>query len=122
MRIPLVFMLCLCICSCGLFRPQPEPPEPEEPESLYVGQITSVHASQGFVLIRRVPGITVATGSILISERAGGSASNLRVSGESLGQMLAADIQSGIPQVGDSVRKPLIEDVDPAEESADSSL
>ena len=122
MRTITTFMLCLCLSGCGLFQQEPEPTDKEEPKSLYIGQIASVHASQGFVLIRRIPGITVESGTILIAEGIGGAASNLRVSGESLGQMLAADIQSGTPQAGDSVRKPLIQDVDLEEESSESSL
>lgn len=92
--------------------------EPEKPTSRYIGQIASVHANQGFTLIRRSPGITVSAGTILISQGLDGSAANLRVSGEMLGQMIAADIQSGSPQRGDSVREPLIEESDLETESA----
>lgn len=107
-------LICLSLSACGLFQGKPTPieQEEEEPSSRYIGQIASVHEDQGFVLIRRSPGIQVATGTILISDGTDGRAANLRATGESLGQMIAADLQSGTPQVGDSVREPLIEEVE----------
>jgi len=110
MRITATFALCLSLASCGLSPSEPEPVEEKKPTSRHIGQIASIHAAQNFVLIRRAPGITVPPGTILISEGVDGTAANLRASGESLGQMIAADIQSGIPQVGDPVREPLIEE------------
>ena len=102
-------MLCLGLISFIGCSPQ-APVEPEEPtQPRYVGQINSVHAEQGFVLIRRGAGVTLSPGMILISRGPGERVANLRVSGESLGQMVAADIQSGQPQIGDSVHEPLLD-------------
>jgi len=106
-------LLCLGLSSCGLLRRhQPIDPQPEEEPSLYVGQIASVHLNQGFVLIRRSPHVTVPSGTILISTSPGGQAANLRVTGESLGLMIAADVQSGDPQVGDTVNRSALDQLD----------
>lgn len=106
--------LVLCLPSCGLlprWRPA-TPPGEEQPASLYVGQIASIHPQEGFVLIRRLPSIEIASGTILISTGPTGQVANLRVTGESLGQMIAADIQSGSPQIGDSVSRSALESDD----------
>ena len=104
---PLLVSIGLAACS-----PSAPPLEEDKPTSRYIGQIASVHTTHGFVLIRRSPGTSVSAGTILISQGRDGNAANLRVSGEKLGQMIAADIQSGSPQAGDSVREPLIEKID----------
>lgn len=110
----LCLLLCLSLGGCGLLSrssPTPQNQEPATP-SPYVGQVASLHSAQGFVLIRRMPSVTVAPGTILISTGPNGSVANLRVSGESLGLMIAADIQSGTPQVGDSVNHSALEEED----------
>ena len=106
-------LLALTLIGCGGDVPI-EPEEPNQPR--YIGQITSLHLAQGFVLIRRAPGVTLPTGSILISRGPGlvegtktPRVANLRITGETLGQLTAADVQSGAPQVGDSVYEPLLE-------------
>ncbi len=115
--------LCLGLLSCAQVEKQAqeaqEAQETQKPTSRYIGQVASVHANQGFVLIQRGPGITVSAGSVLISQGLDGSAANLRVSGEMLGQMMAADIQSGSPQRGDSVREPLFKEGDLQDSSTD---
>ncbi|MDX1680596.1 MAG: hypothetical protein R3242_07690 [Akkermansiaceae bacterium] len=114
MKAPILFLLFLGLASCGPLDKPPQGAGPEEEEEepqiqrKYIGQIASVHADQNFVLIRRSPGVSVPAGKILISSGPGGSLANLRVSGETLGQMMAADIQSGSPRVGDSVAEPLL--------------
>lgn len=103
--------LVLCLSSCGLLpgsRPDRTPGE-EPSASLHVGQIASIHSQEGFVLIRRLPSMEIASGTILISTGPTGQVANLRVTGESLGQMIAADIQSGCPQIGDSVSRSALE-------------
>lgn len=109
--------LCLGLLSCAQVEKQAQ--ETQKPTSRYIGQVASVHANQGFVLIQRGPGITVSAGSVLISQGLDGSAANLRVSGEMLGQMIAADIQSGSPQRGDCVREPLFKKGDLQDGSMD---
>lgn len=109
--------LCLGLLSCA--RVQEHAQEAQEPSSRYIGQVASVHTNQGFVLIQRSPGITVSVGSVLISQGLDGSVANLRVSGEMLGQMMAADIQSGSPQRGDSVREPSFKEGDLQDGSTD---
>lgn len=116
--------LSLSLTGCGLFggKPELEPTEQKKPsQPRYIGQITSIHAAQGFVLIRRSPGVTLVPSTILISRGPGGPkqqrVANLRITGESLGQMAAADIQSGSPQVGDSVYEALPENSELESES-----
>lgn len=110
-------ILCLSLGACGLLpKPQANGSEHRQAEpSLYVGQIASLHLDQDFVLIRRTPTVSVATGTILISSGPGGELANLRVTGEHLGLMIAADVQSGRPQLGDSVNRSAVEseDTDP---------
>ena len=111
-----ILCLCLGLTSCGLFQGTPEPVEVEEQtQPTYVGQITSIHAAQNFVIIRHSAGVTIPTGTILISRGPSDPdgliperVANLRVSGENRGLMAAADIQAGLPEVGDSVYLPLI--------------
>ena len=112
MKALLLFAIGLGLFSLNSCSPT-APIEPEEPtQPRYIGQISSIHPEQGFVLIRRAPGVTVPSGTILISRGPGDRVANLRTSGESLGQMSAADIQSGTPEIGDSVHEPLIEKAD----------
>jgi len=108
----LLLLTALALAACAPKLETPEPGDEPKPNSRYIGQITSVHAEQGFVLIRRASAITLNPGTILLSEGPNGRAANLRISGENLGQMLAADVQSGSPQVGDSVREPLISEAE----------
>ncbi len=113
-----ILVLSLALIGCG----RDVPVEPEEPtQPRYIGQITSIHAAQSFVLIRRAPGITLAAGTILISRGPGDRVANLRVSGETLGLMTAADIQAGVPEVGDSVYEPLLEKPELTPDSAPES-
>ena len=111
-----ILVLSLALIGCSRDAPM-EPEKPTQPR--YIGQVTSIHAAQGFVLIRRAPGVTIPTGTILISRGPGDRVANLRVSGETLGLMTAADIQAGVPEVGDSVHEPLL---DKAELTPNSAL
>ena len=109
----------LSLNSCSPTAPV-EPEEPTQPR--YVGQVASIHAAQGFVLIRRAPGVVLSPGTILISRGPGDRVANLRISGETLGQMCAADIQSGTPEIGDSVHEPLLEKAELTPDSSESGL
>lgn len=109
-------VLCSLLIGCG----GGVPVEPEKPsQNRFVGQVVSIHTNQGFILFRRTPGVRIPTGSILISRGPGNRLANLRVSGEALGQMMAADIQSGAPEVGDSVLKPMIQEAGETTNSED---
>lgn len=68
-----------------------------------VGRIASVVAEQKFVLIQSYGTWNIATGSVLTTQGTDGRAANLRVTGEKSGQYAAADIKSGILEVGDGV-------------------
>jgi len=77
-------------------KPPPEPPK-------LVGRIASIPADKRFVLIQSYDEWRIETGTILTSRGADERTANLRVTGEKLGQFAAADVQSGLAQVGDAV-------------------
>lgn len=77
----------------------------EKPKPELVGRIASIPAGREFVLIQAYGKWIVETGSILTTVGPDGRAANLLVTGEKLGQFAAADIQSGILEVGDGVYK-----------------
>lgn len=82
----------------------PEKPEkkPVEPPKI-VGRIASIPADRKFVLIQAYGRWSVANGTILITRGTEGRSANLRVTGETLGQYAAADLQGGTVEVGDAV-------------------
>lgn len=73
------------------------------PQSKLVGRIASISADRKFVTIQSYGQWEVAAGSILTTQGPDQRVSNLRCSGEKLGQFAAADIQAGLPVVGDAV-------------------
>ncbi len=90
--------------ACSLFEKAPKSAEPKaaEPPKL-VGRIASIPAGRKFVLIQSYSAWNVETGGILTTRGAENRSANLLVTGESLGQFAAADIQSGSVEVGDAV-------------------
>lgn len=68
-----------------------------------VGRIASIPADKKFALIQSYEAWKVETGSILTTRGSDGRTANLRVTGESMGQFAAADIQSGAVEIGDAV-------------------
>jgi len=77
-------------------KPPPEPPK-------LVGRIASVPADKRFVLIQSYGDWRIETGTILTSRGTDERTANLRITGEKLGQFAAADLQSGLVDVGDAV-------------------
>jgi len=77
-------------------KPPPDPPK-------LVGRIAAVPADKRFVLIQSYDEWRIETGTVLTSRGADERAANLRVTGEKLGQFAAADLQSGVVDVGDAV-------------------
>jgi len=98
-------LLALGLCSCGLFRMKEKKVEKkdEKPASKLVGRVASISADKKFVTIQSYGQWLVAAGSILTTQGADQRVSNLRYSGEKLGQFAAADIQAGLPLTGDAV-------------------
>lgn len=77
-------------------------PEPSNDPKL-VGVIASIPADRKFVLIQSYGKWKVETGTILTTRGAEHRSANLVVTGETLGQFAAADLQSGSVERGDAV-------------------
>jgi len=75
----------------------------EDAKSQLVGRIASISSDKKFVLIQSYGSWEVPVGSVLTTEGGENRTSNLRNTGEKLGQFAAADIQAGLPLVGDAV-------------------
>ncbi len=105
----LIASACLGFGSCAATKPakkeqKPEintKPKPEAPK--IVGRIASIPADKRFVLIQSYGKWTVETGTILTTRGPDGRSANLLVTGESMGEFSAADLQSGQVEVGDGV-------------------
>ena len=96
------------LTACAAFKTDPhktdktkDKPPPEPPK--LVGRIASVPADKRFVLIQSYGEWRIETGAILTSRGADDRTANLRITGEKLGQFAAADLQSGLVEVGDAV-------------------
>ncbi|MFD0895931.1 hypothetical protein KBB96_08295 [Luteolibacter ambystomatis] len=90
--------------GCSLFHEKPKKEEkPKEPATKLVGRVASISGDKKFVLIQSYGNWEVPTGAILATRAGENRVSNLRCSGEKLGQFAAADIQGGMPEVGDGV-------------------
>lgn len=99
-----ILALCLSLAACA-HKPVQTPTEKTDTESKprLVGRIASVPADRTFVLIQSYGTWTVETGSILTTQGPEGRAANLLATGEKLGQYAAADIRTGVLEVGDGV-------------------
>jgi hypothetical protein len=105
----LIASCALCIASCASFttkKPEEKkadpPKEKIEPPKL-VGRIASIPQDKRFVLIQSYGKWELETGSILTTRGPDDRTANLLATGESLGEFAAADLQSGLVEVGDAV-------------------
>lgn len=73
------------------------------PRLTLVGRIASIPPHRNFVLIESYGPWQVPTGTILTTRGTDSRTANLRVTGESINQYAAADLQSGDAAVGDAV-------------------
>lgn len=95
------------LCSCADPKsPTTEPAaktakKPEAPK--LVGRVASIPADKRFVLIQSYGKWDVETGAILTTRGPEDRSANLLATGESLGEFAAADLQSGLVEVGDAV-------------------
>lgn len=123
-RCCIVFKVLVLGCfsiSCSATKtepPKPEPPKKVVEQPKLVGRIASIPAGRRFVLIQRYSEWEVEVGRILTTRGTNQRSANLRVTGESLGEFAAADLQSGDVEVGDAVYlqhtvKPSIPEVSP---------
>ncbi len=105
----LIASACLGLGACAATKPakkeqKPETsakPKPEAPK--IVGRIASIPADKRFVLIQSYGKWTVEVGTVLTTRGPDERSANLRVTGESMGEFAAADLQSGQIEVGDGV-------------------
>ena len=79
-----------------------KPAEPTPALARVVGEIASVHESEGFVLIRRIGVKSLPAGSYM-SIGTDGRTAALRLTGERLGRYFAADVLNGTPAREDVV-------------------
>lgn len=107
MKLSLSLLVC-CIffpCCAGSKSDKPDDgkdkPIVEGPK--LVGRIASVPADKRFVLIQSYGPWNIETGRILTTRGLDDRTANLRTTGEKLGEFAAADLQSGLVEVGDAV-------------------
>ena len=95
----------LGLCGCGLKWHKPANEVSEKPTEgpQLVGRIASLPSDKRFVLIQSYGKWLVETGQILTTRGPEDRTANLLVTGESLGDFAAADVQSGQVEVGDGV-------------------
>jgi hypothetical protein len=96
----------LLLTGCGLFGGKKDKPKEEKPPSdapKLVGRIASIPADKRFVLIQSYGSWEISQGELLTTRGPEERSANLLVTGESLGQFAAADLQSGAVEVGDAV-------------------
>lgn len=92
------------LSACAAFKsgsPTQEKPAADAPK--LIGRIASIPADKRFVLIQSYGSAKIETGTILTSRGADNRTANLLATGEALGQFAAADLQSGLVQIGDAV-------------------
>lgn len=111
----------LLIWSCAPKAENTEEQAVEDKGPKLVGRIATVPADKRFVLIQSYGRWNIQAGAILTTRGTNERTANLKVTGESLGQFAAADVQSGTVQIGDAVYsqhipKP-VETADPSQQA-----
>lgn len=106
MRLLLMLPLtCFSLTGCGLFE-EKEEEKPKTRSTRVVGEITSVHPEQGFVLFKRYgPGQLLTDGLLSSRSLDGKRAADLKLSPEKMGRFYTADFEKGAipPREGDVV-------------------
>lgn len=96
----------LAFNGCAALKSEkPEKPK-EKPASeapRLVGRIASKPSDKRFVLIQSYEKWNVEAGTVLTTRGTDDRSANLLITGETLGQFAAADVQSGLVEVGDAV-------------------
>lgn len=101
-----LLICCLAITACAPStreKTEEEKPTPPVEGPKLVGRIASVPADKRFVLIQSYGAWEIETGRILTTRGPDERTANLRTTGEKLGEFAAADLQSGVVEVGDAV-------------------
>lgn len=94
------------LSSCAMFKsekPQEPNGKPVSAPPKLIGRIASTPVDKRFVLIQSYERWNLESGAILTTRGPDGRTANLRATGEILGQFAAADLQSGLVEVGDAV-------------------
>ena len=106
LRLAALLGAALALSSCGVFKSRKPAETKDKPQSeapKLIGRIASIPADKRFVLIQSYEKWNVETGTILTTRGPDDRTANLLATGESLGQFAAADLQSGLVEVGDAV-------------------
>jgi hypothetical protein len=94
------------LSACAAFK-SAKPDKPTDKSTTeapkLIGRIASIPADKRFVLIQSYGSWKIEAGTILTTRGPEERTANLLATGESLGQFAAADLQSGLVQVGDAV-------------------
>lgn len=106
---------------CAACWPKKEPATKPTEAPRLVGRVASIPPERRFVLIHSFGKWDISAGTILTTRGADGRSANLLVTGESLGNFAAADIQSGEVQLGDSVYSRHVPKPAPESTGVDSS-
>lgn len=102
----LLLLACILIPACAATKDkkaETEKPKPVATGPQLVGRIASIPADRRFVLIQSYGKWTIESGRILTTRGPDARTANLRTTGETLGEFAAADLQSGLVEVGDAV-------------------
>lgn len=96
----------LLVAGCGFFAVKKDEAKQEKQAThapKLVGRIASIPPDKRFVLIQSYGTWKIDQGALLTTRGPENRSANLLVTGESLGQFAAADIQSGAVEIGDAV-------------------
>jgi hypothetical protein len=102
----ILLLACIFIPACAPTKDKEsdkEKPKPVAAGPQLVGRIASIPADRRFVLIQSYGKWTIESGRILTTRGPEARTANLRTTGETLGEFAAADLQSGLVEVGDAV-------------------
>lgn len=96
----------IALTGCSAFKsekPAKTPKKEVQEAPKLVGRIASIPADKRFVLIQTYSNWNIEPGTILTTRGTDERTANLLATGEKLGQFAAADVQSGVAEVGDAV-------------------
>ena len=97
------FLAIACLNMTACSPPPQEVPVVEKKMDRLVARVASINKEAGYALIQRYGRLNVTDENILYTVSVDGKTSNLKVTGERLGQFIAADIVSGDLNIGDAV-------------------
>lgn len=101
----------MVLASCAKDVVDEGPKKPEVKQDRLVGRVASVYGKEGegYILIQRYSSLDAAGDKVFYVRSEGELVTSLRLTGERLGQYLAADIVQGAPVVGDPVFERVLE-------------